>query len=260
MDNLDYMTYINLVKKFDSTVNLYNCSKDKIKFEKKLFQKGISLKDSLKSSLINSNKKVKANKIYNYLKSKNINIIPFNSKYYPSKLKNIFSPPLCIFVSGNIEKINKKKIYVYENDNASEYARKIKNYIYAKIIYLDNTLILNKNFKIKFINIENEYYNIEKSCINSYFTLYFNKNLNGKNIIRNIEVISGILDLLIIPQAGYTKNITILVDSMLENGNNIAVFPNEIFNKNAFFSNYLIQNGANMITNIYEIKNIINEL
>lgn len=255
IDNLDYITYINLIRKFHSTINIYNYSKDKIIFEKYLIQNNIVLNEKLKSSLLNPNKKITANKIYNYFKSKNIHIIPFNSKYYPLNLKNIFSPPLCIFVNGNIENINKEKIYVYESNNLSEYASRIKKDIYEKIVHFNDILVLNKNIKVMPINLEKEYENIVNYRINSnLLSIYYNNKISE---IKNIEVVSGLVDLLIIPEADYTKEIAIIVDSMLENGKNVVIFPNEIYNKNAFFSNYLIKNGAYMVTSFNEIKSII---
>ena len=260
IDNLDYITYIKLIKVFNSTIDLYNISKNKIKFEDILNQANIKLSEKLKSNILNSNLKLKSNEIYNYLKNHNVHIIPLNSKYYPDKLKNIFSPPLCIFITGNIELINKKKIFVYENINLSVYAHILKNYIYTKIIDYKEVLVLDKNLKIKPISLLKNYYNIKQSNYNTnQLNIYFNVNDILRSKIRNIEVVAGLLDLLVIPEADYLKDIVILVDSMLENGKNIVVFPNEIFNKNAYFSNYLIKNGANMITNINEIKEILKE-
>ena len=105
------------------------------------------------------------------------------------------------------------------------------------------------------INLEKEYENIVNYRINSnLLSIYYNNKISE---IKNIEVVSGLVDLLIIPEADYTKEIAIIVDSMLENGKNVVIFPNEIYNKNAFFSNYLIKNGAYMVTSFNEIKSII---
>ena len=66
--------------------------------------------------------------------------------------------------------------------------------------------------------------------------------------------------MLVIPEADYNKEISIFVDCFLELGKEITIFPNEIFNKNAYFSNYLIKNGANVLTNIYQIQEVLNNL
>ena len=102
IEELNYLVYLKLIKIFHSTVNLYEISKDKLKFQNYLNSNNFSLDENIKSKLLDQNLKLKSNKIYNYLKSKNIKIIPINSKYYPKNLKNIFSPPLCIYIKGNI--------------------------------------------------------------------------------------------------------------------------------------------------------------
>lgn len=255
INNLNYLVYLQLINMFDSTINLYNVSKDKIKFEQYLKSNNFNLDEKLKNQLLNNSLKSKANKIYNSLKSNNVKIIPINSKYYPQKLKNIFSPPLCIFVTGDIKLIENKKIYMYENNNITKYANKIVEMLYSQILNKNKYLMLNRNFNIKSINLKDEFCNIES---NNQFNILYNS--NNDNYIRDIEIKSGILDLLIIPEADYNKEISIFVDCFLELGKEITVFPNEIFNKNAYFSNYLIKNGANILTNIYQIQDILNNL
>lgn len=254
IDDLTYIIYLKLIKVFGSTTNLYNYSKNKNKFEEYLNSNNFILNENLKSKLLNKDLKIRANKIYNYLNSRNIKIIPITSKHYIKNLRNIFSPPLCIYVKGDI--LNKKKIYVYENENISEYARKIINLLYTKILNKHNYLILNDNLNIKSINLLNDLPKLKDS---KEINIYYNTS-KGENDIKKLEVVSGIIDLLVIPEADYNKEISILVDTILELGKEICIFPNEIFNKNAYFSNYLIKNGADILTNVYQIQGILNKL
>lgn len=235
---------------------MYNFSKDKFKFDEYLKFNNFNLDENLKIELLNPKLKSKANKIYKYLKSRNIKIVPINSKYYPHNLKNTFLPPLCIYITGDINLLENKKIYIYEDKNISKYANKIIELLYVHMLTQDKYLILNKNLNIKGINLLTESFDIK---FNEGINVYYNLD-NKRNIIREIEVQSGILDLLIIPEADYNRNISIFVDSFLELGKEILIFPNEIFNKNAYFSNYLIKNGANIITNIYQVQDILENL
>lgn len=256
IEDLNYLIYLQLIKIFNSTINLYNFSKDEFKFEEYLKSNNFNLNENLKTQISNNTLKQKARGIYNYLKSKNIKIVPINSKFYPENLKNIFSPPLCIYVIGNLELLKNKKVYVYENENISKYANKITTLLYKQILNPINYLILNKNLNIESVNLLRD---ISKIKLKEGINIYYNSICND-NYIKDTEIKSGILDLLIIPEANYDKNISIFVDCFLELGKEICIFPNEIFNKNAYFSNYLIKNGANILTNIYQVKEVLNNL
>lgn len=253
IDELNYLIFLKLMKIFQSTVNLYNVSKDNIKFEEVLKSNNFNLEENLKSKILDNNLKIKSNKIYNNLKSKNIKVIPINSKFYPQKLKNIFSPPLCLFVSGDLNLLKNKKIYLYEENNITKYAKKINNLVYEHILK-SNYLILNKNFNVLGIDLLKENYFKSSEKIDIYY------NSSKYSDFIDIEIKSGILDLLVIAEANYNKYISIFVDCFLELGKEICVFPNEIFNKNAYFSNYLIKNGADILTNIYQIQDVLNNL
>ncbi|MEG1142262.1 MAG: hypothetical protein RSE41_07445, partial [Clostridia bacterium] len=65
------------------------------------------------TKLIDQKIKLEAESIYNKRVCYIINIF---SKYYPSNLKNIFNPPIVIFVYGNIKLLNNKKVLLlYES-------------------------------------------------------------------------------------------------------------------------------------------------
>lgn len=257
IDELNYLVYLKLIKIFHSTINLYEISKNKFKFENYLNSNNFNLDEKMKKQILDKNLKIKSNKIYNCLKSKNVKIIPINSKYYPRNLKNIFSPPLCIYIGGNIKLLERKKIYVYENNNITKYAKKIIEFLYKYILNKSNYLILNKNLYIEEIDLENNnYFNFEDK--NNLYVYYISK--DKESGIKTLDIKAGILDLIIIPEADYNKEISIIVDCFLELGKEILVFPNEIFNKNAYFSNYLIKNGANILTNLHQIQEILNNL
>ena len=67
-------------------------------------------------------------------------------------------------------------------------------------------------------------------------------------------------DAIVIPEARYENKIVSKVDYMLEKSKPILIFPNSIFNKNGYFSNYLIKQGADIILNKYDLLFILKPL
>ena len=65
------------------------------------------------------------------------------------------------------------------------------------------------------------------------------------------------LDYLVIIEAKYEEEVIKLVDMLLQNNKDIYVVPSNIFNKNSYFSNYLIKQGADILLNKQDIKFIV---
>ena len=84
------------------------------------------------------------------------------------------------------------------------------------------------------------------------------KLLNKENLyIFNFYEINHVLsisDNLLIIEAKHETDIVNLVDLFLELGKEILVFPGDTWNKNCYFSNFLIKEGANVILNINDIN------
>ena len=116
-----------------------------------------------------------------------------------------------------------------------------------------NVCIGSKNIKknscnISIVNIENvselRAIQIERLDINNLyiFSLY------------NIICMLTIADVILIPEAKYTSYSNTLVSNFLDFGKDILVIPGDIWNKNCFFSNFLIREGANVILNINDLN------
>ena len=51
--------------------------------------------------------------------------ISIDSDYYPKQLRNIYDPPLKLFIMGNKELLKKNSIAIVGSRNATEYGKKI---------------------------------------------------------------------------------------------------------------------------------------
>lgn len=235
---LDYLTYINLSRAFNSVKEIYISSKDKDSFLKILRSNGIKISYTLYCKLVDLNLKNKAIQLYQTLRKKNIEVINIHSKYYPKDLKNIFNPPLVIFAYGDISLLLNKKVYMYNSNNFSITGEKIYNE-YAKCMN-DNNISIVEDKLTEYTNILFLPYmkNIDRG------NLVVISDKIEKNSFINYEFIIGICNCLFIPEADYTIKVANIVDLMIEQGKDILVVPGSIYNKDAYFSNYLIRDGA----------------
>jgi DNA processing protein len=255
IENLNFVIYMKLLEIFETLEKLYIVSKNNFKFKQILFEKKLNLNQDVISNLSNTNLKTFSKHLYCYFIENNVEIIGIESEKYPKYLKSIFLPPVCIYIKSNKKYLEKKKLKIYKEKNQTKYASSITNYIIENKDIRNLCYIYNEDFEVIPINLLNDYKKISNLDENKIYIMYNSK--NTFNLIRNEEIISGVIDFLVIPEADYNIDIAILVDLMLELGKNIIIFPNNIFCKNAYFSNYLIKNGAIMATNIYDVLRLI---
>lgn len=239
---MDYLTYINLLRIFRDIKEIYLATNDKDKFLKFLRSNGIRINYTLYSNLVDSNLKLKSLQLFQSLKKRNIKIITINSVYYPKKLVNVFEPPLALFAYGNLSLLKAKKVYVHDSCNFSSEGRRVYTE-YCEYMKQSGIAIVS--------DILTEYSDV--------IYLPYLKKIDKSNILVishsleetlniNYEYITGICDCLFIPEASHNIKIGMVVDLILEQGKDILVVPSSIYNKEAYFSNYLLRDGALCIT------------
>jgi len=239
---LDYLTYINLLKVFRDVKDIYVISNNKDNFLKVLRLNCIHISYEIFSNLVNSALKCKAIELFQGLCLKNIKVINIHSKLYPKQLISTFNPPLVIFASGNISLLKNKKVYIYSSKDFS---------ITGNVEYYEFYECMNKNNISIVTDRVTEYSNITYlpyiKKIDRENILVISDKLNENTFI-NYEYITGICDCLFIPHSSYNMKAAIIVDLILEQGKDILVIPGNIYNKDTYFSNYLIKDGAICIT------------
>ena len=68
------------------------------------------------------------------------------------------------------------------------------------------------------------------------------------------------IDILVIVEARYEEKIIKLVDEMAKSAKEVLVVPSTVFNKNSYFSNYLIKQGADVLLNKWDLKFVLKRL
>lgn len=245
---MNYEIYEKLIHIFFDVSNIYKISNNKILFQNIICSNKTFIPKKVFLNLVSYELKENAELIYMNLINQNIKIIPISSNNYPRNLLNINNPPLVIFSYGDILLNEKKSIYVY-NKNFSNFGKKVYKYfnyyITGKLLKLGNEdecdIMISKE------SIFNENY-INVSTKNRIIIPYDNI---------KFKIILGIVDYLFLIEAQYNEETKNIVNFFVESGKEILVVPGNIFNRNHYFTNYLIQEGATVIINKLDFDKFI---
>ena len=248
---------------FKSSINIYEYSKNYNLFINLLTENKISLSNEALVSITNFDIKKKAKKLYEFFLRKNVLVVPIYSKNYPKQLYNIDIPPLCIFIYGKIDILNKNIVYLY-NRKFSKYGQKV--YLdFSKYILSKNISLIGNNCSKEEITVNIKVFKeFKESTINEYLSkLSFEKVniflINEFNEIYEYYLLSSLAKFIVILEASYDdiNKLKLIVDFAIEQGKDILVTPGNIYNKYAYFSNYLIKQGANILLSKHDIDSYI---
>ncbi len=190
---------------------------------------------------------------YNNIIKSGYKIVTIEDREYPRKMLENKKGPFCYIASCNID-LNNKNVCIYYNDYFSKYAKNLVSY-FGKIACEENANVLTqyKNSKIECLNILS-YEDMKSNIIlseNKYIFLpFFN--------IEEFELY--LIDILVIVEARYEEKIIKLVDEMAKSAKEVLVVPSTVFNKNSYFSNYLIKQGADVLLNKWDLKFVLKRL
>mgnify|MGYP004701831217 CR=1 FL=1 len=208
------------------------------------------------------------------MKKNNIDIISIEDKQYPNILKEIYDPPICLYIRGNKEILNNKSISIVGCRKATDYGRKVARDFAYNISKQDINIISGLA-----IGIDSEAHlgavEANKKTIavlgNGLDTIYPKENINlsqkildsGGTIIseyplgtkpkkenfpaRN-RIISGMSNGLLVVEAKEKSGTLITVDFALEQGRDVFVVPGNIVSENSAGTNDLIKQGAKLVT------------
>ena len=208
------------------------------------------------------------------MKKNNIDIISIEDKQYPNILKEIYDPPICLYIRGNKEILNNKSISIVGCRKATDYGRKVARDFAYNISKQDINIISGLA-----IGIDSEAHlgavEANKKTVailgNGLDTVYPKENIilsqkildSGGTIIsecplgtkpkkenfpaRN-RIISGMSNGLLVVEAKEKSGTLITVDFALEQGRDVFVVPGNIVSENSVGTNDLIKQGAKLVT------------
>lgn len=300
LESKKYWIWFSLIKNLGSRrklklLNIYK-NPEKIYFLKKeelLKIQGIG--DKIVNNIIISKNERLLEYHIKFMKENGIDIININEKNYPILLKEIYDPPVSIYIKGNKNILNNKSLGIVGCRKCSDYGIKAAKYFAYNLTKkninivsgLANGIDSYAHIGCLFANSEIEMYKNSKNCGktiavvgNGLDMIYPKENVklageiieNGGAIIseypcgtkpdkikfpaRN-RIISGISSGIIVVEAKEKSGTLITVDFALEQGREVFVVPGNINSVNSVGTNDLIKQGAKVVTRYENVLNSI---
>ena len=283
LENKRYWIWLSLIKNLGSKrklrlLELYKTPEEIYKLTKEELMNINGIGEAIANDIMVSKNEKILNYHIKYMKENNIKIININEREYPQALKEIYDPPISLYVKGNIEKLNNKNIgiigcrecttygkksaeyFAYnlskENINiVSGLAKGIDSYAHLGSLNTGNTIAVLGNgldmiYPKENLELANEIIKKGGTIISEYPC--GPKPDKMKFPARN-RIISGISSGIIVIEAKEKSGTLITVDFALEQGRDVFVVPGNINSINSVGTNDLIKQGAMLITTYEEV-------
>lgn len=275
IEGLEVKKAHNLIKYFGSAKEVWKCTQ-------KALKNILWLSETNIDNIMKSKNDIQLDKYVDELNEKKIDFVSINDKKYPYLLKQIFDPPLGLYVLGNIPNDDLIKVSVIGTRKPTEYG-KINAYKFCKEFVENNIVIVsgmaygldsiankaaleNNGVTIAVMgcgvdvcypasnrNLMNKI--IEKGCIISEYppqTPPYHYNFPKRN-----RIISGLSVGTVVIEAGKKSGTLITVQQALEQGRDIFAMPGNITSEMSRGTNELIKDGAYILTETNDLLQVL---
>lgn len=262
---------LTLLQKNKSPQNVYKLNKDELQMQ------GISPKDI--EAILNPKTREKNEEIIKYMLRNNIEIINITQKEYPLKLKNIYNPPIVLYIKGDCKILNNKGISIIGSRNCSTYginvtkqisfllARRNINIISGLAYGIDTQAHIGclkaggKTIAVLGSGLDNIYpkenFTLAESIVQNGGAIVSEYCVGTKPIATNFpkrnRIISGLSDGLIVVEAKKRSGTSITVNFALDQGREVYAVPGNITSIYSHGTNELIKQGAKTFTCIQDV-------
>jgi DNA processing protein len=284
LENKRYWIWLSLIKNLGSKrklrlLELYKTPEEIYKLTKEELLNINGIGEAIANDIMISKNEKILNDHIKYMNENNIKIININEREYPQALKEIYDPPISLYVKGNIEKLNNKNIGIVGCRECTEYGKKsaeyfaynlskqninivsglakgIDSYAHLGSLNTGNTIaVLGNGLDIIYpkenLELANEIIKRGGTIISEYPC--GTKPDKMKFPARN-RIISGISSGIIVIEAKEKSGTLITVDFALEQGREVFVVPGNINSINSVGTNDLIKQGARLVTTYEDIS------
>lgn len=271
---------LELLQEYGNPKKIYNLTESEL-----LKVRGIG--KELAKKILDKNIKEQIYKHIKYMQKYKIDVISINDKKYPQILKQIYDPPISLYIKGNAEILNGKNIAIVGCRNSSKYGEEAAKYFaynlsakginiisglargidtYAHIGNLGAMMHNSNDICGKTIAVvgngidiiypkENKY--LEEKIIKSGGCIISEYPLGTKpekfNFPARNRIISGLSKGVLVIEARVKSGTLITIDFALQQGRDVYVVPGNINSVNSVGTNDLIKQGAKLVTRVEEI-------
>ena len=242
-----------------------------------MIKNGINEKDAIK--IIEPKYRKDLDKYLEYMQKNNIEILTIYDKEYPKKLKEIYDPPVVLYVKGNKEILKEKAIAMVGCRQCTKYGEVVvKNMSYN--LSLNNINIISglakgidtyshigclkgnaKTIAVVGTGLDRVYpeenKKLFKEIIDRDGTIISEYVIGTKPLAQNFprrnRIISALSEGVVVVEAKEKSGTLITADFALEQGRELYVVPGNINSIYSYGTNELIKQGAKIITKAEDI-------
>ena len=279
LENKKYWIWFSLIKGLGSKrkqklLESYKTPEKIYKLTKKELIETNGIGEKMVENILKSKDEDYLKKYILYMQKHNIDIININDENYPKILKEIYDPPISLYIKGNKNILNNTSVAIIGCRQASQYGIKVAKYFGYNLAKNEVNVVSGLAKGI------DSYAHIGSICANGKTiavigngidTIYPKENINIENNIlekggtiiseyplgtkpekmnfpaRN-RIISGISKSVIVVEAKEKSGTLLTVDFALEQGRDVYVVPGNINSINSIGTNELLKQGAKIIT------------
>lgn len=279
LENKKYWIWFSLIKRLGSKrkqklLESYKTPEKIYKLTKKELIATNGIGEKMVENILKSKDEDYLKKYILYMQKHNIDIININDENYPKILKEIYDPPISLYIKGNQNILNNTSVAIIGCRQASQYGIKVAKYFGYNLAKNEVNVVSGLAKGI------DSYAHIGSICANGKTiavigngidTIYPKENINIANKIlekggtiiseyplgtkpekmnfpaRN-RIISGISKSVIVVEAKEKSGTLLTVDFALEQGRDVYVVPGNINSINSIGTNELLKQGAKIIT------------
>lgn len=268
--DIGFRRYLGLLEYFDSAEGILQASPGKLIKIDGIGEKTISNISSIKAK--GPAKELKA------VKRLGLKVVTINDSGYPELLKEIYDPPLVLYVKGNLDKVCKFNIAIVGSRNASFYGLSYAEKFARELSDLGFTIVSGMargvdtaahkgalkagghTIAVMGSGFENIYPPENKGlaseiaqdgAVISEFPVY--AEALPANFPRRNRIISGLSQGVLVVEAARNSGALITADFALEQGREVFSLPGKIDSQNSSGTNYLIKQGAKLVSCVEDI-------
>lgn len=203
-----------------------------------------------------------------------IQIIEYNSKYYPKELLKISNPPKRLYAKGNIDLLNSNSIAIIGSRACSMYGIEQAKLFSSSLTFQGITIVsglaigidtvahtsclecngktiavlgcgFNHIFPKENIKLYEEIIEKQGLVISEYPP---NEPPSSKHFLERNRIVSGLSIGILIVEAAYRSGTSVTAKLALSQNKKIFCIPHNLGDKHGVGTNKLIKNGANLVT------------